>query len=70
MDRDAAHWAGDIAKLKTSVGACDTSLPITPTGGLTGTFIWTCEKGKISGDIILAPTQSVQIQALRFGVAP
>ncbi len=70
MDRDAAHWVSDITKLKASVGACDTSSPITPTGGLTGTFIWTCEKGKISGDIILAPTNSVEIQALRFTAVP
>ncbi len=70
MDRDAAHWAGDIATLKASVGVCDTGAPITPTGGLSGTFIWTCEKGKVSGEILLAPMNSVQIQALRFAVVP
>ena len=70
LDRDAAHWAGDIAKLKASVGACDTSAPITPTGGLSGTFIWTCEKGKVSGEILLAPTNRVEIQALWFTAMP
>ena len=70
LDRDAAHWAGDIAKLKASVGACATDAKITPTGALSGTFIWTCEKGKVSGDILLAPTRTVQIQALRFTVVP
>ncbi|MFM9852023.1 MAG: serine hydrolase domain-containing protein [Sphingomonadaceae bacterium] len=70
MDRDAAHWMGDIAKLKTSVGSCATDAMISPTGALSGTFMWTCEKGKISGDILLAPTPSVQIQALRFSTAP
>ena len=28
MDRDAAHWARDLAELKAQVGACDTSASI------------------------------------------
>lgn len=70
LDRDAAHWTGDIAKLKASVGKCDTSAPITSTGGLSGTFMWACEKGKVSGEILLAPTQTAQLQALRLTAVP
>ena len=42
MDRDAEHWARDIAGLKAQVGTCDTSAPIAPTGLLSGGFTWTC----------------------------
>ena len=70
LDRDAAHWATDLAKLKDRVGACASDAPITPTGALSGSFIWTCSKGRISGDLLLAPTPNVQIQALSFSVVP
>ena len=70
MDRDAAHWAADISKLKITVGTCATDVPIEPTGALSGNFTWACAKGKITGDILLAPTQRVQIQALSFAEIP
>lgn len=71
MDRDADHWARDIAALKAQVGACDTSSPVRPTGALSGAFTWTCATGRVRGDILLAPTPTPQIQALSFSrVAP
>jgi D-alanyl-D-alanine-carboxypeptidase/D-alanyl-D-alanine-endopeptidase len=64
MDRDAAHWARDFADLKTQVGTCDTTAAITPTGVLAGRFTWTCERGRVQGQVLLAPTPTPQIQAL------
>lgn len=64
MDRDAAHWARDLAALKAGVGACDTSAPITATGALAGRFTWTCATGGVSGTLLLAPTAEPRIQAL------
>jgi D-alanyl-D-alanine-carboxypeptidase/D-alanyl-D-alanine-endopeptidase len=64
MDRDAEHWARDLAGLKTQVGACDTSAPITATGALSGDFTWRCEFGRVRGSVLLAPTAAPQIQAL------
>jgi hypothetical protein len=64
MDRDAAHWARDLADLKTQVGMCDTATPITPTGALSGRFTWTCEQGRVQGQLLLAPARTPQIQAL------
>ncbi len=64
MDRDAEHWARDIAALKAQVGACDTSAPVRPSGALSGSFTWTCATGRVRGDILLAPTPTPQIQAL------
>ncbi len=64
MDRDADHWARDLAALKTDVGACETTAPITPTGALSGDFTWTCERGRVDGSVLLAPTRTPKIQAL------
>ncbi len=64
LDRDAAHWSADLAALKAEVGSCDTSSPIAPTGALSGSFSWRCERGRIRGELLLAPTPTPQIQAL------
>jgi hypothetical protein len=64
MDRDADHWARDITALKASVGKCDTSAPIAASTALAGSFTWTCENGRVSGRILLAPTATPRIQAL------
>jgi D-alanyl-D-alanine-carboxypeptidase/D-alanyl-D-alanine-endopeptidase len=64
LDRDAAHWARDFASLKASVGSCDTAAPITPAAALSGRFTWTCERGRVDGSVLLAPTREPRIQAL------
>ena len=64
MDRDADHWARDLAALKTQVGTCDTASPIAATGALSGDFTWRCELGRVRGSVLLAPTATPQIQAL------
>jgi serine-type D-Ala-D-Ala carboxypeptidase/endopeptidase len=64
MDRDADHWARDITALKAAVGRCDTASPIVPSTALAGSFTWTCDHGRVSGRILLAPTQAPRIQAL------
>jgi serine-type D-Ala-D-Ala carboxypeptidase/endopeptidase len=64
MDRDADHWASDIKSLKASVGRCDTASPIVPSTALAGRFTWSCENGRVTGSILLAPTKETRIQAL------
>ncbi|HEX5184369.1 MAG TPA: serine hydrolase domain-containing protein [Allosphingosinicella sp.] len=66
MDRSAADWARELARLKGEVGDCRTDAPITPTGALTGTFAWPCDRGRIEGQLLLAPTRPPSIQALRL----
>ena len=66
MDRSAENWGRDFAGLRGQVGECDASSPITPNGALAGRFEWTCEKGKLGGQLLLAPTATPQIQALRL----
>ena len=64
MDRDAEHWARELAALKAGVGSCDTAAPITPAAALSGRFTWTCERGRVNGWLLLAPTRDPRIQAL------
>jgi CubicO group peptidase (beta-lactamase class C family) len=62
MDRDAAHWSSELAKLKASVGDCDTTSAVEPTGALSGDYTWRCAHGRISGSLSLTPTQPPRIQ--------
>jgi hypothetical protein len=64
MDRDADHWVREFTALKADVGGCDTGAPITPTAALSGRFTWTCERGRVNGSLLLAPTREPRIQAL------
>ncbi|HEX8481239.1 MAG TPA: serine hydrolase domain-containing protein [Allosphingosinicella sp.] len=68
MDRSAADWAREFARLRKEVGACDTAAPVEPTTALAGAFTWRCEHGRLSGNLLLAPTAPVSIQALGFKV--
>ena len=68
MDRDAAQWRKKIAAVKQEVGTCASDAPIVATGALAGRFTWTCERGRVAGTILLAPTPDAQIQELSFTV--
>lgn len=67
LDRTADNWAKVLADLKSKSGNCATDAPITATGAMSGTFKWTCDKGEVQGQVLLAPTKSVTLQSLRFG---
>jgi CubicO group peptidase (beta-lactamase class C family) len=69
MDRSAANWRAEFVRLKGQVGDCQTNSPIQPTGTLSGSFQWQCSRGKLDGQLLLAPTNPAGIQALRFSVA-
>lgn len=66
MDRSAPAWATELGRLKAESGTCDTDAPIVPNGALSGTFQWRCTTGRITGRLLLAPTGTVQIQALNL----
>ena len=72
MDRSAENWAAEFDRLKEQAGACKPEAPVMlgATGSLAGYFTWTCENGEMDGNIVLAPTQTPQIQSLRFGFVP
>jgi CubicO group peptidase (beta-lactamase class C family) len=69
MDRSTANWNAELAKLKAESGDCDTSAPIVASGAMAGQFQWRCATGRVGGQLLLAPTGTVQIQALRLARA-
>jgi len=66
MDRTAANWAREFSRLKAAVGECRTDVPVTATGALAGSFSWACERGRVEGNLLLAPVDPPAIQALRL----
>ncbi len=68
LDRSAANWKAEFARLKAEVGECPAALPPVPTGAMSATFRLDCEKGKLDGMLLLAPTEPATVQALRFRV--
>jgi serine-type D-Ala-D-Ala carboxypeptidase/endopeptidase len=62
LDRDAAGWSRDLARLKADVGDCDTASAVEPTGALSGDFTWRCDRGRVKGSLSLAPTRPPRIQ--------
>ena len=70
MDRSAANWSAELAKLKAAAGACPDAEPLAPMGALSARFRLRCERGAIEGVLLLAPTTSWTLQALRLRVSP
>jgi CubicO group peptidase (beta-lactamase class C family) len=70
LDRSVENWALEFARLREQTGPCNHDGPLTATGALSGTFTWTCERGTLQGQLLLAPTNPPTIQALRLRVAP
>jgi CubicO group peptidase (beta-lactamase class C family) len=70
MDRTAENWAREFARLRGEAGDCRTDAPIAATGALSGAFTWTCARGRLQGNLLLAPTNPPTIQALRLRVMP
>jgi CubicO group peptidase (beta-lactamase class C family) len=69
LDRSAESWDRELARLRANVGACDTAAPIVPTGALSGDFTWRCERGRVKGSLLLAPTRAPSIQSLTLAPA-
>jgi CubicO group peptidase (beta-lactamase class C family) len=70
MDRDAAGWSRDLAKLKKAVGECDTTTEIKATGAMAGDFKWRCTHGRVTGSVLLAPTTPARIQQIKLDIQP
>ena len=69
LDRDEAHWAKELKRLKAEVGACAAREAVSARTAMQGSFTWTCEHGRINGGFLLAPTPDVRLQNLSFEVA-
>ena len=64
MDRDAEHWARDLAGLKAQVGTCDTSAPIAPTARSRAISPGPARAAACRESVLLAPTPTPRIQSL------
>ena len=70
MDRSPENWSAEFSRIRQQVGACPTAEPLFATGSLSTSFRWNCERGKIDGQILLAPTNPPTLQALRMTPKP
>lgn len=68
MDRSAANWAKYLAGIKAQTGECTATEWLRADGAMAATYRWTCEKGQLDGQILLAPTTPVTVQAWRMRV--
>ncbi|WGM39916.1 serine hydrolase domain-containing protein [Caulobacter sp. NIBR1757] len=68
LDRDEPHWAKELARVKAEVGACAADEPVSARTAMQGSFVWTCEHGRVGGGFLLAPTPQVRLQSLSFEV--
>jgi CubicO group peptidase (beta-lactamase class C family) len=66
MDRSKENWAKELAKMNAQLGACNVVAEEIATGALSANFKWTCEKGVMEGQVLLAPTSPPTLQALRY----
>jgi CubicO group peptidase (beta-lactamase class C family) len=69
MDRSKPLWEKRLGEWKAQVGNCDTGTPLVANGNLSASFEWSCQKGKIKGSLLLAPTFEAQIQSLTYDIA-
>ncbi len=70
LDRSVETWASVLGQIRTQVGECRTDSAIVPNGALNGYFDWECDRGRLQGQVLLAPTNPATIQALRFRPVP
>lgn len=64
LDRSPSAWVAEFARIERQIGKCTSSEPLFATGALSTAFRWNCERGKINGQILLAPTNPPTIQSL------
>ena len=70
MDRSEANWQAEFDRLSNQAGTCRTETPIVASGALSGAFSWACDRGTISGELLLAPTNPPSIQSLTLRFVP
>ncbi len=66
LDNDADGWGRRLDALRGQVGACRTDAPIAASGNLSGSFTWSCDRGRVDGTLLLAPTPTARIQELKL----
>ncbi len=70
MDRSVAAWAAELTRIQQQLGRCTSAEPLFATGALSTSFRWNCERGKLDGQILLAPTNPPTLQSLKLTPRP
>jgi hypothetical protein len=70
LDRDAAHWRSELARLRAEAGDCPADEAVMPATAMEGRFVWRCARARIEGHLLLAPTPEVRLQALELRLLP
>ena len=70
LDQSARAWEAQFAQIQAHIGRCTSAEPLFATGALSTSFRWNCERGKLEGQILLAPTNPPTLQALRLSPRP
>jgi CubicO group peptidase (beta-lactamase class C family) len=68
MDRSPENWTKYLANIKAQVGECPSVEWLRADGAMSGIYRWTCEKGRLDGQVLLAPTTPATVQAWRMRV--
>lgn len=68
MDRSPENWSKELAKLEAEVGQCGSEEALKTDNAMSATYRWNCERGKIDGQVLLAPTNPPTLQAWRMRV--
>ncbi|WP_243453407.1 serine hydrolase domain-containing protein [Polymorphobacter multimanifer] len=64
LDRSAANWKLELARLRTALGTGRTETPIEATSAMAGRFAWACDRGRLAGSLLLAPGSPPTRQAV------
>ena len=66
MDRGAPHRNRELADLKQKLGVCQPAGPAVADNAMSATLSYTCQRGSLKANMILAPTLPATLQTLEF----
>jgi CubicO group peptidase (beta-lactamase class C family) len=66
LDKDLPRRARELADTKKLVGMCPMTEAVTPVSAMEGRFEWSCDRGRVIGRVLRAPTEKLQLQVIEF----
>jgi len=69
LDSDAAHRNAELGRLKSELGACQPVPAIAADTAMAGTISYSCEKGRLQAQVLLAPTTPASLQVYTLSAA-
>ncbi len=69
LDSDAAHRNAEIGRFKSELGPCRSDPQIVADTAMSGAISYSCEKGRLQAQVLLAPTMPASLQSYRLSIA-